>query len=118
LEIDEFKACKISNAKDITELFAKPFYFGCEADDRLNAVAFDKRLNHFDVELKAMFGSDIGHWDVPDMTKCVPDAYQMVEKGLMSEDNFRDFMLTNPAEFFTRQNPDFFKGTILEGCDI
>ena len=118
LEIDEFKACKISSAKDITDLFAEPFYFGCEADDRLNAVAFDKRLNHFDVELKAMFGSDIGHWDVPDMTKCVPDAYQMVEKGLMSEDNFRDFMLTNPAEFFTRQNPDFFKGTILEGYDI
>ena len=65
-----------------------------------------------------MFGSDIGHWDVPDMTKCVPDAYQMVESGLISEDNFRDFMLTNPAEFFTRQNPEFFKGTVLEGYKI
>ena len=84
----------------------------------LNAVAFDKRLNHFDVELKAMFGSDIGHWDVPDMTTCVPDAYQMVENGLMNEENFRDFMLTNPAEFFTSQNPDFFKGTTLEGYKI
>ena len=118
LEIDEFKACEISSVEEIADLFSVPFYFGCEADDRLNAVAFDKRLNHFDVELKAMFGSDIGHWDVPDMTKCVPDAYQMVENGLMSEDNFRDFMLTNPAEFFTRQNPEFFKGTALEGYKI
>jgi len=37
---------------------------------------------------------------------------------LISEDNFRDFMLTNPAEFFTRQNPEFFKGTVLEGYKI
>ena len=52
------------------------------------------------------------------MTTCVPDAYQMVENGLMNEENFRDFMLTNPAEFFTSQNPDFFKGTTLEGYKI
>ncbi len=114
-EIDEFKACEITSVEDIADLFATPFYFGCEADDRLNAVAFDKRLNHFDVELNAMFGSDIGHWDVPDMTNCVPEAYEMVERGLMTEDNFKDFMLTNPVGFFTKQNPDFFKGTVLEG---
>ena len=84
----------------------------------MNAVAFDKRLNHFDVNLKAMFGSDIGHWDVPDMTRCIPNAYEMVESGLMSEDNFRDFMLTNPAGFFASQNPEFFKGTVLEGFDL
>ena len=118
VEVDEFKACEISEAEDIAELFVEPFYFGCEADDRMNAVAFDKRLNHFDVKLKAMFGSDIGHWDVPDMTRCITNAYEMVENGLMSEDNFRDFMLTNPAGFFTRQNPEFFKGTVLEGYDL
>ena len=54
VEIDEFKACKITSVEEIKDLFAVPFYFGCEADDRLNAVAFDKRLNHFDVELKAI----------------------------------------------------------------
>ena len=50
VEVDEFKACEISEAEDIAELFVEPFYFGCEADDRMNAVAFDKRLNHFDVK--------------------------------------------------------------------
>ncbi len=114
LEIDEFKACEIDKKEDIADLFVKPFYFGCEADDRMNAVAFDRRLNHLDVQLKAMFGSDIGHWDVTDMTSCVPHAYEMVENGLMDEDNFRDFMFTNPVSFFTHQNPNFFDGTKVE----
>lgn len=114
LEIDEFSHCEIEKEEDIAELFAKPFYFGCESDDRLNAVAFDKRLNHFDVKLKAMFGSDIGHWDVPDMTRCVPHAYELVESGLMSDEDFRDFMFTNPVSFFTDQNPAFFDGTAVE----
>ena len=43
-------------------------YFGCEADDRMNLVAFDENLHNFDVKLKAMFGSDIGYWDILDMT--------------------------------------------------
>jgi predicted TIM-barrel fold metal-dependent hydrolase len=114
LEIDEFKACEISKEEDIADLFVKPFYFGCEADDRMNAVAFDRRLNHLEVQLKAMFGSDIGHWDVTDMTGCVPHAYEMVESGLMNEDSFRDFMFTNPVSFFTDQNPNFFDGTVVE----
>ena len=32
----------------------------------------------------------------------------------MSDEDFRDFMFTNPAEFFTKGNPDFFKGTVIE----
>jgi len=92
-----------------------PFYFGCEADDRLNAIAFDPRLHHEGARLKAMFGSDIGHWDVMDMNGVLPEAYALVEEGLMSEEDFRAFVCDNPAGFFTRQNPDFFKGTTVEG---
>ena len=114
LEIDEFKALEIAQESDIAELFAKPFYFGCEADDRLTAIAFDTRLNHEGVKLKAMFGSDIGHWDVTDMNQCVPDAYSLVEKGLINEDDFRAFIFENPMSFFTDANPDFFKGTTVE----
>ena len=113
IEIDDFRRCAIAEPRDIVDLFVEPFYFGCEADDRMNAVAFDKRLNHFGVKLKAMFGSDIGHWDVNDMTECVAEAYELVEEGLFSEDDFRDFMYVNPVSFFTRSNPDFFKGTVI-----
>ena len=114
VEFDEFRRCEIKDGSDITDLFAKPFYFGCEADDSMNAVAFDARLHHHGARLKAFFGSDIGHWDVPDMTKCLPEAYENVEKGLFTADDFRDFVYTNPVSFFTRQNPNFFNGMSIE----
>jgi hypothetical protein len=53
--------------EDIRELFVRRFYFGCEADDPINSWAF--QANAFDGRLGAVFGSDIGHFDVPDMTK-------------------------------------------------
>ena len=114
VELDEFSRCKISKKEDIRDLFVEPFYFGCEADDAMNAVAFNKKINHFGAQLKAFFGSDIGHWDVEDMRDCVPDAYKNVERGLFTDQNFEDFMFTNPVSLYTRQNPDFFKGTIIE----
>lgn len=114
IELDEFKALEITNERDIIDLFIEPFYFGCEADDRINGVAFDGKLNHWGAHLKAIFSSDIGHWDVTDMNNCVPDAYGLVEDGVMDDDAFRSFMFGNIVEFFTKQNPDFFKGTSVE----
>lgn len=113
-DIDEFSRCEIEKGQDIVDLFVDPFYFGCEADDAMNAIAFDTRLHHYGVKLKAMFGSDIGHWDVPDMRGCVPEAYENVEKGLFSDEDFRDFIYTNPVMFFAKQNPNFFDGTIIQ----
>ena len=34
--IDDFSACKITRKEDWVDLYAKPYYFGCEADDRMN----------------------------------------------------------------------------------
>ncbi len=41
--LDEFAACGISTAEDIRDVFTGQFYFGCEADDPLTALAFDAR---------------------------------------------------------------------------
>ena len=38
-ELDDFAACKITRKEDWIELYAKPYYFGCEADDRMNVCA-------------------------------------------------------------------------------
>jgi hypothetical protein len=57
----------------------------------------------------AMFSSDIGHFDVPDMTEVVPEAYAMVEDGLASAADFRDFTFANVVRLFGRQNPRFFR---------
>lgn len=112
--LDDFRFCQARKEEDIRDLFVPNFYFGCEADDRMNAVAFNTGLNHFDVKLKALFSSDIGHWDVPDIRYPVSEAHELVEKGLMSEDDFRSFMFKNVAELHTQMNPNFFQGTAVE----
>jgi hypothetical protein len=112
---DEFEATGIERAEDFVELFASPFFFGCEADDPITATAFDQKLNPFGTRLQALFGSDISHWDVPDMTEVVRESWEMVEHGLLSEEDYRDFTFTNPIRFYTRTNPKFFEGTRVAG---
>ncbi len=113
-ELDDFAACKISRVEEIRDLFAKNFYFGCEADDPANAYAFNRKLNPYGAKLNVLFGSDIGHFDVPDMKEVVPEAHELLEEGLITDDNFRDFMFTNPVRFWAEANPNFFKGTRVE----
>jgi hypothetical protein len=40
----------------------------------------------------------------------------MVERGLLTEDDYRDFVFTNPARLYTRTNPRFFEGTRVESA--
>ena len=82
-DLDDFAACQISRKEDWVDLYAKPFYFGCEADDRTNAWAFS-RNNPFGSKLNAIYSSDIGHFDVIDMRDPLPEAYELVEDGLIS----------------------------------
>jgi predicted TIM-barrel fold metal-dependent hydrolase len=113
-EVDDFKLTGVTKAEDIRDIFSKNFYFGCEADDSLNGVAFDSKINHYGLKLNAILGSDIGHWDVPDMTKVMVEAYEMVDDGFMDDDDFRDFTFGNVVTMHTGMNPDFFKGTVVE----
>jgi hypothetical protein len=71
-------------------------------------------VNPFGAKLKAVFSSDIDHWDVPEMTEVTEEAYELVEEGQITEDNFRDFVLVHPAKLWTDVNPNFFKGTVVE----
>jgi hypothetical protein len=48
------------------------------------------------------------------MAGVLPEAYEMVEHGLITDADFRDFMFANPVGFYTDGNPDFFKGTRVE----
>jgi len=104
----------IRSADDLRRLFETNFYFGCEADDPLVAVGFDTRLNPYDAKLKAIFSSDIGHWDVTDMEEVLEEAYELVEHGLIDEAQFREFVFANPAMLHAGMNPDFYKGTVVE----
>jgi hypothetical protein len=112
--LDEFDAVGLACAEDIAERFIPSFYFGCEADDPLVAWAFAEKVNPFGSRLRAMLGSDIAHWDVVDMTEPIAEAYESVEKGTLSQRDFREFAFTNAVRLHAGMNPDFFSGTVLE----
>ena len=113
-DLDDFSACGIERAEDIRELFTRNFYFGCEADDPINAWAFNSRINPYNAKIKTLLGSDIGHFDVVNMNEVLEEAYELVEDGLISEEDFREFVFVNPLRFWAEGNPGFFKGTVLE----
>jgi len=107
---DDYHLCNITRKQDWIDLFATPFYFGCEADDRMNAVAFG-RMMPLGARINALFSSDIGHFDVVDMRDPLPEAYELVEERHISEDDFRDFVFANAVRLWGTQNPRFFEGT-------
>jgi hypothetical protein len=113
---DDWRLCEIEEKQDIKELFVDRFYFGCEADDPINSLAFRKELSPFDAELKAVFGSDIGHWDVESIAEVVEEAYELVEHGLLDRDQFRRLTFENAVHLHAGGNPDFFRGTICEAA--
>jgi hypothetical protein len=112
-DLDDYFRCRIDRKEDIRDLFVPRFYFGCEADDPINAWAFKTGANPMGARLNALFSSDIGHFDVPDMAEVVPEAHELVEHGLITDGDFRDFMFTNAVRFWGQVNPDFFKGTVV-----
>ena len=114
--LDEWAALAIERPEDLRDLFVPNFFFGCEADDPLTTAAFNTKVNPFGARLQAMFGSDIAHWDVPDMSEVPEEAWEMVDHGLITEDDFRDFVFVNPVRFFTGGNPAFFRGTVVEAA--
>ena len=114
--IDDFARCGIDRPEGVRDRFVPNFFFGAEADDPLTAVAFDRNLNPFGAQLGAMFSSDVGHWDVPDMREVLVEACEQLEHGRLDADDFRAFTFGNAARFYTDSNPDFFAGTSVEGA--
>jgi predicted TIM-barrel fold metal-dependent hydrolase len=110
---DDFARLGASNEEDLVRLFTDSFYFGCEADDRGVAVAFSA-VNPGGKALRAIFSSDIGHWDVPDISAVLPESYEMVTENLLTPEQYRAFMFDNAFELCTRADPEFFAGTSIE----
>ena len=111
---DEFAACGMTEVRDLRKLFCDRFYFGCEADDRMMSVGFNRKLSPVGAPLKAVFGSDIGHWDVMDARSILSEAYGLVGAGMLTNDDFKALTWTNPVSLHLEMNPDYFKGTVVE----
>lgn len=113
-DLDEFALAGITKPSDVRDRFIPNFFFGCEGDDRVTTYAFDAHKNPFGVKLNVIYGSDIGHRDLADMRNAAAEAYEMVEEGLITNDDFRDFVFVNPVKLHAGMNPEFFKGTAVE----
>jgi hypothetical protein len=48
------------------------------------------------------------------MADVLTEAHELVDEGLLSEEDFRDFVFGNPVRLWAGANPDFFKGTVIE----
>ena len=112
-DLDDYAACGIEAEADFLPRFVAPFYFGCEADDPTNAWAFNRAFNPHGAEIKTLFGSDIGHFDVQEMAGVLPEAYELVEDGKLDHGQFRRFVFENPVRFWGEGNRDFFEGTVV-----
>lgn len=112
--IDEFAACGVDTKEDIKSIFEQKFFFGCEADDPMNAMAFDRDKIPLKARLNAVFASDIGHWDVPDFRGVLPEAWELVEDGHLDMNDFRAFTCDNAISLFAGAKSDFFEGTVIE----
>jgi predicted TIM-barrel fold metal-dependent hydrolase len=112
---DEWAQSGISDEAGFARLFDR-FYFGCEADDPSVFRAVDARANPKRMRLKPVFSSDIGHWDVPDIKTVLLETHKLVDKGLLQDADYRDFVFTYPAQLHLKANPDFFAGTVVESA--
>ena len=111
---DSFARLELSTEEELRQLFVERFYFGCEGDDPVTPSAFDDDRNPGGVRLQAIFGSDIGHWDVPLMAEVLEEVYEPLEDGMLTAADLRDFVFGNPVRLWTSTNPGFFDGTVVE----
>jgi predicted TIM-barrel fold metal-dependent hydrolase len=116
-DVDDFAESGITSEADIVDVFTRQYAFGCEADDPMNSLAFASRLLPYGARLNAVFASDIGHWDVPDVREVLPEAWELVEHGHLDEAEFRDFVCGNVVRAMAATNPSFFDGTVVAGVE-
>ena len=113
-QLDDFGAAPFASDEELRDLFTSHIYVGCEADDPMNVLAFDSAKNPLGARFRPILGSDIGHWDVTDVSDVLCEAYELVDDGVMDASDFQEFVFTNPVELYAGTHADFFVGTSVE----
>lgn len=112
--LDDWHGARIERKEDFRTLYQNNFFWGCEADDPTIAWAFNEKVNPLGMKFRAFLGSDISHCDVADPAGVIPEAYELVENGQVTGEDFRDLVFTNAVRLYGGMNPNFFKGTLVE----
>ncbi|KYG04737.1 hypothetical protein BE21_45060 [Sorangium cellulosum] len=111
---NDFAAAGIEKIEDIRDRWVNNFFFGSESDDRTIAAAFNDKANPLGAKINAIYSSDVGHWDVPDLTEALAESWNLVEEGIISAEDFKAYVFENPYKLYTEANASFFKGTRVE----
>jgi predicted TIM-barrel fold metal-dependent hydrolase len=113
---DEFADSLIERDDDIREIFENQLFFGCESDDLSVYRATDAKGNAMHARLRPLFSSDAGHFDLPDMRTAVPASHELVERGLLDDRTYAEFVFENAVRLYGGMNPEFFVGTTVEAA--
>jgi hypothetical protein len=113
-QLDDFSAAGVKTVEDIIEPFETRLYLGCEADDPLISFGFDLDFEGRHVALQPMLGSDVSHWDAPVMGHVMVEAYELLERGSVTPEQFEKFTFTNAVRCHGGANPAFFEGTVCQ----
>lgn len=108
---DDFAASGVTSVKDIADIFSRNLYWGCEGDDPLVGLAYDERVIPSGARPRPLFGSDLGHWDVPSFTMPLAEAWELVDDHILTPEQFREFTRDNPARYY---GAACFEGTAVE----
>ena len=112
--IDELAESRIRDAADIEEMFSKQFFFGCEADDPLNPLAFDRTINprrHPAARVLRLRHRPLGRRR---HARALHEACELVEDGRLDRAAFERYVFSNAADLLTAKKPELFQGTVLE----
>jgi predicted TIM-barrel fold metal-dependent hydrolase len=113
---DEFGRTGLTSVADIRAVFERSLFLGCEGDDPMNACASEAFGRSIGVQLNPIYGSDIGHWDVPDVQDVLHEAHELVDHGAFSPADFRRMVFDAPVHLWADNNPAFFHGTAVESA--
>ena len=82
----------------------------------MTSMAFNTAVNPFGAELNAMMGSDISHWDVPDMTEVLEEAWEMVEPAGSTRRPSSNSPSPTRPDSTPEPTRDSSKGTVVESA--
>ena len=111
--MNDFELAGTKTPEDICRQITTQCFFGCEADDPLAGLGYDTRRLPGEAPIRPIFSSDIGHWDVAHMDEVLPEAYEHIDHGWMTAEQFRGFVCDNSVRMYTDANPDFFEGSTV-----
>ena len=103
--LDEFAASRHHRRRRHPRRLHEQLHFGCEADDPDDRARVRSASQPLRPRLQALFASDIGHWDVPDMREVLPEAWELVEDGDATEADFRALTFEHPVSLWASTNP-------------